>query len=329
MGLYLWDDEYSIGIAEIDQQHKQIFATMQSLHQAMLAGKSGTRVEPALLELIQVSDMHFRTEEVLMAFHHFPDLENHRSEHRLITGQLQTFLEDHRSGRAGLIVDMLEYLEDWQGIHVMQHDMRYRDYLMQQWGIRFRDWPRIDAAEHEVLETTRQGRDERRYPRVLCSIAVELRSSLDAPIVYAKCVNISRSGAFLRTWSPLKANTTAVARFYLGSFNPEVRICVRRSEPCIGMGISFLDTVPQQLQEMIKELEDAQRYPRSQPTDLTCDRLLHDCMHNLAALEDVISDAEITNNTAIAIRSLLSRASRLENLTRHTVQENNSENQRN
>src|SRR5512142_3095260 len=117
MALRLWDDAYSIGIAEIDQQHQEMFGTMFSLHQAMRAGNSGAQIEPALLELMRRCEAHFRTEEALMAFHRFPDLKNHRSEHGLMSEQVRLFLADHKAGKPGLIVDVLEYLEDWQSIH--------------------------------------------------------------------------------------------------------------------------------------------------------------------------------------------------------------------
>ncbi len=308
MALRLWDDSYSIGIAEIDQQHKEMFGTMMGLHRAMLAGQSGQRIEPALLEMMRGCESHFRTEEALMAFHRFPDLKNHKSEHALITAQLQVFLADHKAGKPGLIVDLLEYLEDWQGIHVLQHDMKYRDYLMQQWGIQFKG----DALAH--VEVRRSEQDGRRFPRLVCSVPVELHSVMDAPIVFAKCVNISQTGAFLRTWSPLRVNTAATARFCFGDSTAEVRVSVRRSEPCIGMGISFLGPVPQRLQHFIGDLEKTQARSQADPTELTCERLLHDCMQNLSALEDVLSDANITAGTAAAVHGLLTRAHNLQRL---------------
>ncbi len=307
MGLYLWNDAYSIGIAEIDQQHKDMFTTMNSLHQAMLTGQSGPRIEPVLLALTRSCQLHFRTEEALMAFHRFPDLENHRSEHRLIAAQLEIFLAEHKANKPGMISDLLDYMEDWQGIHILQHDLKYRDYLMQQWGINFK----LDPSP--LAEPSRTSQEDRRFSRLASSIPVQLRSLMDAPIVFARCVNVSQSGAFLRTWSPLRVNTTATAQFQLGRNSAELRVCVRRSEPCIGMGVSFLSPLPAKLQDLIRELE--QNQPRDHATEITCERLLHDCIQNLAALEDVITEADITQNTVAALRALVTRARRLETLT--------------
>ena len=310
MGLFLWDDAYSIGIAEIDQQHKSMFTTMHTLHESMLTGQSGARMGPTLKDLREACELHFRTEEALMAFHGFPDLGNHCAEHRLIREQLRLFQSEHEAGKPGLIIDIVEYMEDWQGIHVLQHDMRYRDYLMQQWGIQFKQ----HAANYHLDGEPRSTGDARRFPRLACALPVELRSLMDAPIVFAKCVNISQSGAFLRTWSPLSVNTSATARFQLGTSVAEVRVCVRRSEPCIGMGISFASPLPQRLRDFICDLEQAQTQSGAPVTQLTCERLLHDCMQNLTALEDVIAETEISNDTVVAVRSLLNHARRLERL---------------
>lgn len=303
MALHIWDDAYSIGIAEIDQQHRQMFTIMESVHEAMRAGQSAARIEPALKELLQCCETHFQTEETLMSFHGFRDLVNHSAEHRLITGQLELFLKEHREGKPGLIVELLEYIEDWQGIHVLQHDMKYRDHLMREWGLGFKNGKLSQGGEQDIRNA-----EGRRFPRWACAVPVELRSTMGAPIVFAKCVNISQSGAFLRTWSPLQVNTTATAKFQMERGVAAVRVCVRRSEPCIGMGISFLETLPEGLQALIHQSQP----PQDRGTDLTCERLLHDCIQNLVALEDVMSESMVTNDTAAGVRALLLRARRLE-----------------
>lgn len=304
MSLFLWNDAHSIGISEIDNQHKDIFGKMQNLQRATRAGQSALQLEPTLIEFASLCEAHFRTEETLMAFHRFPGLEDHRSEHRVIHEELQRFLAELAVGKPGLIVDFLEYLEDYQGIHVLQHDMKYRDYLMEQWGVNFK------RDQASPLAPVRRGVEERRYARLACSVPVELRFTTDPPVVYAQCVNISTSGAFLKTWSPVRVNTTATAAVQFGSTRAEVRVCVRRSEPCIGIGVSFLSQIPAKLQDFIRDLE--RRQPAARATDITCERLMHGCVQNMAALEDVISEAGLTQSTAETLRCLLERVHRLQ-----------------
>ena len=39
MALLTWQDKYSVGIAQIDDQHKQLIIMINELNDAMLAGK--------------------------------------------------------------------------------------------------------------------------------------------------------------------------------------------------------------------------------------------------------------------------------------------------
>lgn len=306
MALVVWDDTYSIGIAEIDQQHRTMFSLVQGLHESVLAGRSASHVEPTLSELLQYCEHHFTAEESLMSVHQFPELANHRSEHRLITSQVNLFLEEQRANKPGLVNDLLEYLEDWIGIHILQHDMKYRDHLMHMWGVQFR------APANSATGAENHGHEKRRRPRLSCSVPVELHSNSSVPLVYAQCVNINQCGGYLRTWSPLPVNTTATARFFLGGRRLDVRICIRRSEPCVGIGISFLGRLPRELEELIRQLERSQ--PQGETNEATCQRLVHDCLQNITALEDVISETAITQGTAAAVQSLVARAHRLEML---------------
>ncbi len=302
----VWDDSYSIGIAEIDQQHQSLFAIVRRLRQAVRSGQSESHIEPVLNDLVKFCDLHFTVEESLMMAHQFPGLPNHRSEHGLIRSQVQLFLQEHRAQKPGLVFELMEYLEDWLDIHILQHDMKYRDHLLQHWGVQFRTFPQQDDGPSAGIE-------RRRTYRFGCSLALELRQSPDAPIIYGQCINISHVGAYVKSWSPLPANTLANARFILENKNAEMRVCVRRSEPCVGMGISFLGTLPGALVEFLAKLKKAQA--ENEKDELDCKRLLHSCLQNIAALEDVISESGTTQDTAAAVHFLVSRAHRLENLT--------------
>ena len=58
-----WDDELSLGLEEIDNQHRELFRRMETLLEACVAGKAAEEVIGMLAFLDDYVAVHFRTEE--------------------------------------------------------------------------------------------------------------------------------------------------------------------------------------------------------------------------------------------------------------------------
>jgi hemerythrin len=67
MALFDWKEDYSVGVASIDDQHKRLIAWINRLHEAMTAGAAGNVMEQTLADLIDYTVYHFATEEKLFA----------------------------------------------------------------------------------------------------------------------------------------------------------------------------------------------------------------------------------------------------------------------
>ena len=64
--MFAWKDSYSIGVQEIDAQHRRLFSLADELHSAMNAGKGKVVLEQVLQNLITYTKSHFAGEERLM-----------------------------------------------------------------------------------------------------------------------------------------------------------------------------------------------------------------------------------------------------------------------
>jgi len=51
MEVFAWSDKYSVGIMQIDMQHKQLFAMVNKVHEAMAMGKGNEAMESVLSSL--------------------------------------------------------------------------------------------------------------------------------------------------------------------------------------------------------------------------------------------------------------------------------------
>lgn len=130
-----WQDSFSTGIADIDDQHRVLINT---LNEANAQLRSATRVEDIdqlLTDLLAYALYHFETEEALMlkfdyAGSHADSAEHHVAQHREFAATAarmrEQFLATGDLDRDAL----LAYLNGWLAGHILGLDQRLGEYLL-------------------------------------------------------------------------------------------------------------------------------------------------------------------------------------------------------
>jgi hemerythrin len=118
--LFIWNESYSVGSAEIDSQHRRIFTLANSL-----PGKLTTRdINAAIMALFRHIREHFVAEEKMMKAIGFPETADHRELHDDLITRLSEIAE--RSFRDEAAVSAFrQFVYDWLTDHILNHDMRY------------------------------------------------------------------------------------------------------------------------------------------------------------------------------------------------------------
>jgi hemerythrin len=78
---YKWDSSLETGHEKIDNQHKQLVATLNSLIDASQQGKEADEIFKTLDFLTGYTIMHFSTEEKLQIQYNYPDYLVHKRYH--------------------------------------------------------------------------------------------------------------------------------------------------------------------------------------------------------------------------------------------------------
>jgi len=128
MPLVLWNDSYSVHVTPCDQEHKQLLAVLNALHQAMSVGSGRTVMVPVIQELQKYTVTHFRNEEKLLEKSGYPALAAHRIEHDKFIAKVQQFQQDLEEGRAST-VEVIQFLYNWLLTHIKHSDRSYGPYL--------------------------------------------------------------------------------------------------------------------------------------------------------------------------------------------------------
>lgn len=125
MALVRWKEQYDVGIAIIDEQHKKLVDIINNLHEAMSSGNGNTVIAKIADELLQYTKYHFNAEENLLKKCNYSELEPHKVQHRKFEGEIQNFIDDIKEGRKNLSITVMKFLMDWLLKHIGSTDKKY------------------------------------------------------------------------------------------------------------------------------------------------------------------------------------------------------------
>ena len=125
-----WREEYSIGVTELDAQHKTLFALLQKLNAADSGFASeiarSSRLMTQLEELNEYAVYHLLSEEKIMREHLPPDEDSarHIAAHRSYWQIMSEFKLRHQQGDPNVGHELLDYLNRWWLNHILQTDKK-------------------------------------------------------------------------------------------------------------------------------------------------------------------------------------------------------------
>lgn len=128
----VWNkDQHGVGIALIDEQHRQIIERVNQIANAVATETKKEAVKEMLDDMLLFACAHFALEERLMAEHGYPDMESHIQEHLTMYQQLnnlvKTVLRTTGRDKATLVS---AYLTDWAERHILRADKELGGFLI-------------------------------------------------------------------------------------------------------------------------------------------------------------------------------------------------------
>jgi len=130
MPLMQWNDSFSVGVTEIDTQHKNLVSYLNDLHFAMSQGKGNTILQSLLTRLVAYTQVHFATEEKYMQQWNYPGYVYHKGEHEAFVKKVAEFKAKFEGGQAVLSIEILMFLKDWVGNHIQGTDRKYGPFFV-------------------------------------------------------------------------------------------------------------------------------------------------------------------------------------------------------
>lgn len=124
-----WQESYSVGIQEIDDQHKELIKIINDLQEALELDKDSESIAKILEAVVDYTHHHFAYEEKLLEKHGYPDLEEHKKLHVEYRNKMADLKEQFESSRMFFKPKLVKEILLWLRRHILQVDMEYSRYL--------------------------------------------------------------------------------------------------------------------------------------------------------------------------------------------------------
>lgn len=124
-----WTDSLSIGVEEIDQQHRILITRFNTFADAVRNGDTKESLNDILLFMWNYALFHFEAEEALMRKIAYPGIIAHIHDHHDFMGRQTWLYESLRIGSQGIAEETVEFLQDWITRHVSCEDKKLGRYV--------------------------------------------------------------------------------------------------------------------------------------------------------------------------------------------------------
>ena len=124
MSLINWKEDFSVGVAEVDHEHRELIEEINELHAVMQKGADHETVLKSLGEIYAQIAAHFALEEKMMRNTRYPSLAEHKQDHETLLDDLRDIMDEVEDDGTFDEAELARDLERWFSDHFRVHDAK-------------------------------------------------------------------------------------------------------------------------------------------------------------------------------------------------------------
>lgn len=124
-----WNDKLSVGVAEIDRQHKQMMFIINSIGEQIKNEADFANISPIIDELVAYTQRHFAYEENLLKKNNCPDFEAHKKNHALLLKEITDWRDKAKDSSPEKLKALMNILRVWFPGHILNADKKHAGYF--------------------------------------------------------------------------------------------------------------------------------------------------------------------------------------------------------
>jgi hemerythrin len=124
----LWSNSYSVGVQEIDEQHKLLIEILNELIAFVYnsPGNENLDIRATIDKIVKYKTVHFETEEKYFKQFNFEGADEHIQKHREFNEKVSELLQEfQKNGKKSELSELVDFMENWFTDHLLHMDQKY------------------------------------------------------------------------------------------------------------------------------------------------------------------------------------------------------------
>jgi hemerythrin len=132
MTLLNWKDEYSVGIAAVDHEHKELIELINRLYDELNKPGAKSSASKFFGDLLRGISAHFALEERIMRDLGYERMTSHKHDHERLLEELRDMMDAYEQSDTVDVLELAPRLDQWFSRHFRTHDAEFHHALGEQ-----------------------------------------------------------------------------------------------------------------------------------------------------------------------------------------------------
>ena len=124
MSLIEWDEKYSVGVAAVDHEHRELIGLVNEAHDRLMRPGGEEAVKDFLGEIFARVSAHFALEEKIMRASNYDHYDAHKADHERLLDEIRDIMDDYEDEAFFSEKQFAHQLRTWFTEHFRTHDAR-------------------------------------------------------------------------------------------------------------------------------------------------------------------------------------------------------------
>jgi hemerythrin-like metal-binding protein len=129
MSLIDWDEKFSVGVAAVDHEHRELIGLVNETYDRLQRPDAGVTVPDFLGEIYARISAHFALEENIMRTKRYAHYAEHKADHEHLLDEIRDIMDDYEDRRIFDTEQFAQRLGTWFTGHFRTHDARLHQNL--------------------------------------------------------------------------------------------------------------------------------------------------------------------------------------------------------
>lgn len=129
MQLLEWKDEYSLGIPEVDYEHRELINLINDLLLQLSEKGAMSGISDSLGEVYARIALHFALEEKIMREQNYDQFAQHKSDHNRLLNEIRDMMDEYEDSTEINTEAFAANLDRWFSNHFRTMDARLHKHL--------------------------------------------------------------------------------------------------------------------------------------------------------------------------------------------------------